>query len=207
MASTTLEFLNTNSGAIQAVSTIVLVFVTYWYVRLTRNLVRESSNARLDARLPILEPFDIYGPTRDSGSDTGHILEIKLKNIGYGPALYIRLVLPDSIERRVENLPEGESGRYSLPIKEEQIQKFADLPKASRTIYIKYSDVFGREIVTWLLFDSNEHENASQKWITYAIDTWHLLLPNQQSEEGLVMPPGLTSDLLSNDEDSEDDSP
>ena len=57
---TMLNWLNTNAGAVQAVCTLVLVGVTWYYVRLTK-LIAETSHRQLSATLqPILQVVKFY---------------------------------------------------------------------------------------------------------------------------------------------------
>ncbi len=201
MASTTLQFLNANSGAIQAIATVILVIVTYWYARLTRSAVSEASSARLDARLPIIDPLELRGPIKNT--QTGERLEIHLKNIGYGPALDVRLVLPNGVQQDIGNLAEEETGWYGIPMQQNELQKIADLPKLKRTINIKYFDVFSREVVSLVAMEVNHHDNGSEKWFTLYIETWHLFNPDNKTR-GLLMPSSYIDDLLpSNPNDKE----
>jgi len=203
MASTILYFLNVNSGVIQAVSTVVLVAITLFYALQTKNAVKEAINARLDARLPLIEPLEMRGPIKDS--DLGETLELHIANIGYGPALDVRLVLPDGESHDIDNLPEGEKRWYQIVLKEGEASKIATLPNINKTLYIKYYDVFGREIVTWALLNVKNYSNASQSWFDFSIGAWHLLIPNDRSK-GLSLPASLIEDLLHTQEQDKDKS-
>lgn len=173
-ATSTFQFLNINSGAIQAVSTLALVLITLYYAWQTREAVREAANTRKDYRLPLVKPIEIRGPilsrTREDKIETR--LELNIQNIGYGLALNICVMFPNQEPMVLGNLPEEEETWFKILLGDDEVQKLKDLPKPDKTIYLKYEDIFGRKIGTTILFDVKTLGDSSKSWLNFYLDKW-----------------------------------
>jgi hypothetical protein len=113
-----IEWLNTNAGAIQAVTTFVLVGVTAWYVVLTRQMVQATRTSQ--------RPY-VY---IDVTSDGGGTLELGLGNYGERAAERIEfnvlrqpsqrdgkpVATGTPLERGIRYLPPGRGYRFRVPM-------------------------------------------------------------------------------------------
>lgn len=68
-----IEWLNSNNGAITAIATVVLAFITFWYALVTQQLLKVGSTPQVVAYIV---------PNRTEIS----VLEFVLANLGKGPA-------------------------------------------------------------------------------------------------------------------------
>ena len=93
-----LNWLNSNAGAVQAVCAVLLIVVTWYYVRLTK-LIAETSNRQLSAILqPVLQVvgFDtLYGTTDVDGVTHYYSISgtVKVINLGTSPLKLRRMYL------------------------------------------------------------------------------------------------------------------
>jgi hypothetical protein len=104
-----LEFLNLNSGAVTAISTVVLTIVTFVYVLLTRSISKETEIMRKTQTEPnisaIIQPDERYI----------NWINLIIQNIGLGPAYNVKFELNPDFEDsdRHPNL-DDESINYKL---------------------------------------------------------------------------------------------
>ena len=93
-----LNWLNSNAGAVQAVCAVLLIVVTWYYVRLTK-LIAETSNRQLSAILqPVLQvvAFDtLYGTSDVPGVTNYYSISgtVNLINFGTSPLKLRRMYL------------------------------------------------------------------------------------------------------------------
>lgn len=97
------NWLNSNAGVIQTFATVILVLITGYYAQLTNRIAKgtntaaraaeqtlqESQQQRLDGTLPIIA-INVVGITA-KGSPYVKQFNVKLRNIGIGPALDVSL--------------------------------------------------------------------------------------------------------------------
>jgi hypothetical protein len=173
MASTTIDFLNANTGAIQALSTIVLVLITLYYAIQTRQAVKEAANTRKDTRLPIIR-VGISGPIGTmTGEGMKQYLSIRLKNVGYGIARHISVSLPLLESQVVRSLDSELEAQLMFFLKEGDLEKLNDLSENERLISVEYKDIFSRKVSTIAAFeDTKEHD-----WTKFEVKRWDPILP------------------------------
>ena len=96
-----LNFLNSNAGAISAISTAILAIITAIYACLTRRMAIETTNMRKLQSEPNVVVF--YRPKEESIN----IVELVIKNTGLGAAYNIKLnICPDFKYRTGKNISE-----------------------------------------------------------------------------------------------------
>jgi hypothetical protein len=167
-----IQFLNTNAGAIQAISTVVLIIITIYYTYQSQLAVTEASNTRMDMRLPIIQ-VEIEGPIEEMVIKKERYMELTFKNVGYGIARNIEARLPGKDPATLRSLDVGAAWSVSVPLKPGEAEKIDALPLEEKTILVKYEDIFSRKLSTAVHFD-NAHENA---WITFRTTRWSPILP------------------------------
>ena len=175
MATTTLSFLNTNSGAIQAISTIILVAVTIYYSYQTRQTVKETANTRKDTRLPIIR-VGMRGPIGggyDTQSRPQKHIRLFFENIGYGLALNIKFSFANKEFITIENLNIGEKTDFQLKLEFNEEEIINNLLEHEKKILTVYTDIFGRTINTLSYFKHNHRGD----WIEFDISSWHPNIP------------------------------
>ena len=109
IVSATISFLDAHGTAVQAISTVLILFVTAYYAWQTWSTVREIRKQRKDSTLPfvIAEAFEI------SDKETGqefYCVEAKLKNLGKGAALNVLIHFMEEDSEEVAT-----SSRHLLP--------------------------------------------------------------------------------------------
>ena len=99
-----IEWMQQNSSAINALSTVILVFVTAWYVYLTKRILRVSEtqsklslNPVLGLEIKEIEISEVFGPKRRQIS-----VELKITNVGNAPA--IEVLIDAEIELRYSSI-------------------------------------------------------------------------------------------------------
>ena len=172
ISTSTINFLNSNSGAIQAFSTILLVIITAYYAFQTRKTVREMKNSREDARLPIIR-LSIDGPYTSGLSSDYSNFDFKFENIGYGLALDVIFKLPTRKDIQIGNVNIGEQGCHNLYLETDETKKLLELPASDRFIYLNYKDIFDRKITTICYF---EFKGERKEWRQLKIINWRLIL-------------------------------
>jgi|GEM_PF-3879788 len=90
-----LNFLNTNSGAIQALSTIALVLVTIYYAYQTKKTVAMMVKQQKSNSLPIVVPEEFSIINNRCNNHHLYCVDFNLANIGNGPAFNIMVELCD----------------------------------------------------------------------------------------------------------------
>lgn len=168
-------YLDVHSGAIQALATVILVAITFYYSFLTKQAVKEATNTRKDARLPIIR-VGINGP--NSAISSGNIIEkyvsFQLKNVGYGIARSITISISDKHPVVIRSLDTDKEWVGSkIILKDEEIDKIDSLPSDQKIITVSYKDIFSREIKTIAHFENTHQE----EWPTFTVTDWELILP------------------------------
>ena len=174
MASTTLiSYLNENSGAIQATSTIVLVLITGYYAFQARQGVREASSTRKDARLPIIR-VGIEGPWNGNHVPSAHIV-IHIKNVGYGVARDISITLPNGKPTLVRSLDIQKEHSVDLNISTSDFEYLSALNEGDKVLWVEYEDIFSRKVKTMASFTIKNEETMG---VVMRITRWNPVLPN-----------------------------
>lgn len=81
-------FLNENTGAVQAISTVVLVAITFWYAWRTHRLVKVTEQSEKERNRPRIQ---VYMKQRE---DWLNFLELVVENFGESSAYNIQFELP-----------------------------------------------------------------------------------------------------------------
>ncbi len=90
-----LDFLNKNSGAVNAISTIGLTIVTLIYVILTWNISKETKMMRIAQTEPNISAII------QSEEDCINFINLIIKNIGLGPAYNVKFKINPDYEDRI----------------------------------------------------------------------------------------------------------
>lgn len=160
-------FLNQNNGAIQAISTVILVFVTAYSVIQARRTIKEMKEARLHEFLPILE-IDVH-------SIDSNRIRITIGNIGKSVARKVMIFLPltaspiDLQDIGLRNTRETEGTI--------DVARILTLPEEQRKIRIEYLDVFSRKIVSEAILVTEIQEEGHSRGSRLTIGAWNLILP------------------------------
>ena len=168
--------LDIHSGSIQALATVVLVIITFYYAIKTRDSVRESANNRMDNRLPVIELHSIECNLNIAGDTLPELIRFCVKNIGYGPAIDISISISDFLATDFGNLLEGKKEDiFSSDFKAEKgtIDKIKALPQELRIVNISYKDIFGRKISTSAPFSIIQNTQG----LYFKIDSWKIETP------------------------------
>jgi hypothetical protein len=163
----TMNWLNSNSGAIGALSAVVLTVITAIYVYLTGRLAKESQAMRLAMLRPELAVY--LSP--DEGAPLFMLLRIE--NIGSGPAYQLRFSTdrPFQTEDEVDLRELGifRKGLSFLAPKQRiehflvsTIGKFNQLAKDPLKISVEYSDVLGEHHKQDFVLDFGEFAYISR---------------------------------------------
>lgn len=151
-------WLNQNAGAIQAVSTLVLVAITAYYARQTRHQVRQAERQTLESQRPVVVAANAAQIVRYAkdlvikwSNDPRYV---SVTNIGAGPALNlaVRVDLPDApdigwgLTDHQTAAPDLGVGDSAYVIQWSDTEGFIVGPGAVMTIL--YDDVYGRPFQT-----------------------------------------------------------
>ena len=131
-------FLNQNSGAIQAISTIILVSVTIFYALQAMRAVKEAENSRKDLRLPIIK-VRMQGPIIN-GMEKIKYISFQFHNLGYGLARDITAKFIDKESFSLKNLDIDDGDSFEIVLEEGEEEKINDLRDEEKKIIVEYSD-------------------------------------------------------------------
>jgi len=154
-----LEFLNLNSGAVTAISTVVLTIVTFAYVLLTRSISKETEIMRKTQTEPNISA------TIQSDERNLNWIKFVIKNIGLGPAYNVKFEVNPDFEDKLLTCKLSEIGfiknglPYFAPNQEFQIL----LTNMAENYQEKLKKAFEIKVT----YESNIHEPYSN---TYVID-------------------------------------
>ena len=163
-----LTSLNQNSGAIQAITTVILTLITGLYACLTYKIASETEKSRKDARLPELR-IEMSGPIM---SNHRKHFSFKAINTGRGTALNIRGVFFGK-GLNFENLDTGEYSHDELDMTAEEIESFVKLNIIDRIFTVTYQDVFNRELSTVTIFGDTNRGDFTE----FETKNWFINLP------------------------------
>ncbi len=158
-----LNWLNTNSGAVNAIGGFVLTAVTAVYVFLTARLVRESAATRAALERPdvsvTVAPHEAWI----------NFLMLTIANQGGGPAFDVRFSIEWGYEARRRDLREVglfktglsrlASGQRIEMFLDDMPGKFEELKKHPLVICASYKDAAGRELQGEFKIDFASFEN------------------------------------------------
>ncbi|NBJ14039.1 MAG: hypothetical protein FNP40_00375 [Dehalobacter sp. 4CP] len=154
-----LDFLNKNSGAVNAISTIGLTIITLIYVLLTRNISKETKMMRIAQTEPNISAII------QSEEDCIKFIHLIIKNIGLGPAYNVKFKINPDYEDRILGGKLSEIGfienglPYFAPNQEFKIF----LTNMAESYEEKMKKTFEIEVI----YKSNIHKEYSN---TYLID-------------------------------------
>ena len=158
-----IDFLNTNSGAVQSLATIVLVIVTFVYVLLTRKLANESKRMADLTDKSHLQPVIVFNR---SGQRPW-----KLKNVGNGPALNV--LVSGGTKEKVWN--ETNTILLSAVGSNEEVALEWLTKKDTGALCAIYKDVAEREYTSECVGnrnsvdDGNKYQTLTQKYFQWQI--------------------------------------
>ncbi|OIP57983.1 MAG: hypothetical protein COX79_00805 [Candidatus Levybacteria bacterium CG_4_10_14_0_2_um_filter_36_16] len=104
------NFLNHNSGVIQAITTIVLTTITFFYMLYTKRTVKELALQREYGILPILIIEDVDVKKIKNLKKT-IIIPIKINNVGNGPAFQVDAHLSVSEQPTINSFKQSFIGK------------------------------------------------------------------------------------------------
>lgn len=157
-----LNWLNSNSGALTALSTIALTIFTLIYVALTSRLVREN----VEMREAMTRPDVSLTVAPHEGHI--HFLMLAIENLGGGPALRVKFDVHWQFERERRDLREigpFKNGLSYLPPRqrvetflESVIGNLDELKRHPLAITATYRDVIGNEYKREFVINFGEFE-------------------------------------------------
>lgn len=161
------------SGAIQAMSTIVLVIVTFFYAVQTRLTVKKMEESKKMEFLPIISISKLIICESQNNMKRINLGRIRFKNEGRGVARKLQIFFPFEKTDKCGSVSVGDDELESQFIFEIN-QKILELPIEKRSIRIEYYDIFNRLIITNALIEEIE-EYPGRKEL--GIASWELILP------------------------------
>lgn len=137
---TTQEIINLIYSGVQAITTVVLVVITYKQMKQGQKSLESVDRSMKADFLPIIIlGFSAYNSTEK-------ILNISLTNCGKGLARKPRVIFPGQADIVINSLNVGEVGRVTVDYNTEYI--LTKTNEKDRKIVIEYHDVFDRKIIT-----------------------------------------------------------
>lgn len=171
---TTSEIISLISSGVQAIATIALVGITFYYARQTKKTVDAMDRNSKAEFLPIIM-LGIY-QTRSSEKT----LIVSLENVGKGLAKRpVRLTFPGVAPIFVNSI----SPKCISPAAEEDVVINYDigyvlsLPEKDRKIVVEYQDIFGRNIKTEALLKETHNFGATSTERGLTWDVWTPIIP------------------------------
>lgn len=164
-----IDFLNLNSGAIQAVATVVLVGITIFYAIQTRKTVKEMKQARLFEFIPILS---IHVQSLNY-----NLIRVYLKNVGRDLARNPKIWIPSIVNPVAvrDNLAIDDETTEDINVQSSTILQFQD---EQRKIRVEYLDLFGRTVESEaLLIPETTIENTPRTGFLKS-ESWKPILPH-----------------------------
>jgi len=155
-----IEWLNDNSGAVQAIAVVVLVVVTAVYAMAARRqadanarMAREMEQARHDAARPVinigLEPYEgdwEAGAKQALAKAFPAAIQCQLHNIGVGPALNIRFQVDDGQgSSYLLQIGALEAGEIDLAHRHLTVAD-STVEQERKLLQLFYEDVFGNTV-------------------------------------------------------------
>ncbi|MDE0325890.1 MAG: hypothetical protein OXN27_18390 [Candidatus Poribacteria bacterium] len=144
-----MDWLNANSGALTVIATFVLVFVTGWYVHLTRELLKASYKPEVVVYLRasptfILENLQVNETTlcvKNTGQGVARKIEFG-DNLSFAPYGGEPLESIGFLKNGIDALAPGQERRQSEPSVADQS---GDLSQLQVAIKVTYEDAHGKE--------------------------------------------------------------
>lgn len=161
-----MHWLESQSGTLAGLSSILLTFITAWYAYLTWRLLKENQQMRLASIRPELaiyiKPYEGAMP----------FVILCIENVGPGPAYEIAFSMDRDFldgRRSLREVGPFKTGlRYFAPGRRLEhflvsvIGKLEELKKEPFTISAEYRDALGRSYQQAFVIDFSELENLSQ---------------------------------------------
>lgn len=159
---TFIEFLNSNNGIITAVATVILVIITWKYVRLTGSLLKATYKPQIFISLRYEE---FISPTGAGALCWQHIC---VKNIGVGPARKVgfggdlsfktkssrTLKEMGFIKKGIDALAPGQETSERVPLESHSTEKYAPV-----LITVAYQDSMGDDYNDEFTLDFNDRSS------------------------------------------------
>lgn len=156
------------ASSVQAVSTIILIWVTVQHLKSTKETIKAMDKTSKTEFLPIL----VLGTTPQQCDQK--IISVYIKNVGRGIAKKPMIVFPGKAPLPLYSVHVDGEDRAKI---EYDFDYILQLPPQSRKIYIEYQDVFNRKIKTEaeLIEVNNLGANGKGKGIGW--NTWTPIIP------------------------------
>lgn len=167
------SYLQEYSGAIQAISTIVLVIVTIFYAIQTRLTVKKMGESKKMEFLPIISISKLFFSEGQHNMERISLGHIRFKNEGRGVARKVQIFFPFDKTDKCESISVKDDELESMFVFDLQ-QKILELPIEKRYIKIEYYDIFNRLIITKALIEEIEERPGYKE---LGITSWELILP------------------------------
>jgi archaellum component FlaF (FlaF/FlaG flagellin family) len=166
---TTSEIIISISSGVQAITTIVLVRITYKQMIQAQKSVESMERSIKADFLPVL----MLGFTAYSSTNT--TLNITLTNCGKGLAKKPKVIFPGQPDIIINSLNVGESDNVTINYNMQYILTKIDV--RDRKIIIEYQDVFGRKIITEADLVKHEKLGPSGDESGIAWESWTPIIP------------------------------
>ena len=147
-----MEWLNANSGALTVIATFVLVFVTGWYVLLTRRTLKASYKPEVIVRLlrgnlhfhnEHFADYEIVLCVKNVGPGVAYKIEFGDKDsLSFAPHGGEPLESVNFLKYGIDCLPPGDERRHNEPIIPDPS---GDLNQLQVTVNVSYQDSQGTE--------------------------------------------------------------
>ena len=164
-----IDGLNGNAGAITGIATVVLVAITGYYARVTKKMLDENKQMRLDAQKPNIEIY-LY-TERDRTLQMLGVIKVRLHvdNIGAGTAYDVQFIVDPSFcihdSLAVEDIPFLSQGISLLPPGHTRVHNLgntltpgiSNLLEKQLNIRVSYKDSMQKECAKNFPLNLREH--------------------------------------------------
>lgn len=157
------------SALIQALATVVLVFLTAYYVSQSRKSAQELEQSRKSDFLPMLA---VRLEARDPRT-----VDIYLSNIGRGLAQHPVVRLPfEQPQEITENIAPGQEN-VLITFENIGIPEILEVEEEDRILRVEYLDIFGEIVASEARIVADTAEDGSLLKETIALADWKIILP------------------------------
>lgn len=163
------EIITSISSGLQAITTGILVVITYKQMKQGRESVESMERSTKAGFLPIL----MLGHLRHSSTDK--VLNIKLTNCGKGLAIKPTVIFPGQPDVTMNSINIGGSDYMTIEYNMEYI--FKKVAEIDRKIIIEYKDVFGRKIITEAILSEIKKLGTSTDKSGIGWESWSPIIP------------------------------
>ena len=164
------------NGLIIAIATIALVCVTIYYARVTKKILKENEQMRIDAQKPRIGIH--LGVEKEKRMEGPNVLRVPtlymyVTNIGMGPAYDVNFdtdplfLIPDRrflrdiefMDKGIRYLPPGQTRKLVLGDRYSEGKKVEELMEEQLKIRVTYKDIRNKEAEEEFSLNFGEYES------------------------------------------------